>query len=464
VLTNNGSGVFGSNATLSVGNQPVCVVAINIQGGGLPDLICANAGSDTLTVLTNNGRGVFGFNATISVGNHPESVVAADVNGDGELDLVCANYYASTLTVLTNNGRGVFGFSTTISVATGGPAGGPFQIVAADVNGDGTPDFITANLYGNTLTELLTYREGFSLNPAMAFTDPFDVFIGNGSGLTALNASQLTSGTVPLAQLPAAVVTNTETGVTLTGTFTGNVAQLAANQAFTGENVFTGPTYFGGYFELEMGTAGDVVFEGQNVPTMDVSGGSVSGHMRLRNAMEIWPNDAGTAGGYLDVRPTTFGGNNPTIWMSGTNGNITCTSLSQTSDRNVKENFTTIDPQEVLSRVAALPITEWSFKMDAAARHIGPTAQDFHAAFEVGADDKHIATVDEEGVALAAIQGLNQKVEAKDAQIRALAGQLEELKATVKALAGSQAKSNGRTKVWDPRRKRSGETRSPKDS
>lgn len=46
-------------------------------------------------------------------------------------------------------------------------------------------------------------------------------------------------------------------------------------------------------------------------------------------------------------------------------------------------------------------------------------AQDFYAAFNVGADDKHIAVVDEGGVALAAIQGLNQKVEEKDARIQA---------------------------------------------
>ncbi|HEY1661651.1 MAG TPA: hypothetical protein VGI03_04470 [Verrucomicrobiae bacterium] len=44
----------------------------------------------------------------------------------------------------------------------------------------------------------------------------------NGQTLTNLNASQLTSGTVPLAQLPTAVVTNNESGVTLSGTFNGN--------------------------------------------------------------------------------------------------------------------------------------------------------------------------------------------------------------------------------------------------
>jgi hypothetical protein len=65
----------------------------------------------------------------------------------------------------------------------------------------------------------------------------------------------------------------------------------------------------------------------------------------------------------------------------------------------------------VLAKVAALPITQWSFKEFPGARHLGPMAQDCHAAFGVGLDDKHIATVDADGVALAAIQGLNEKVE-----------------------------------------------------
>ena len=51
-----------------------------------------------------------------------------------------------------------------------------------------------------------------------------------------------------------------------------------------------------------------------------------------------------------------------------------------------------------------------SFRSDPDIRHIGPVAQDFHAAFGVGADDKHIAAIDRDGVALAAIQALNTEV------------------------------------------------------
>jgi hypothetical protein len=74
-----------------------------------------------------------------------------------------------------------------------------------------------------------------------------------------------------------------------------------------------------------------------------------------------------------------------------------------------------------------MPITQWSFKESPGARHLGPMAQDFYAAFGLGWDDKHIATVDADGVALAAIQALNQKLREKDAEIRALNHRLEQL-------------------------------------
>ncbi|PWU17253.1 MAG: hypothetical protein C5B50_11715, partial [Verrucomicrobia bacterium] len=96
------------------------------------------------------------------------------------------------------------------------------------------------------------------------------------------------------------------------------------------------------------------------------------------------------------------------------NGSICCT-----SDRNAKERFSPIDAQDILKRVASLPISNWYYKQDPATRHIGPVAQDFYAAFNVGPDDKHIATVDEEGVALAAIQGLNQKMDTESAEFQA---------------------------------------------
>jgi hypothetical protein len=81
-----------------------------------------------------------------------------------------------------------------------------------------------------------------------------------------------------------------------------------------------------------------------------------------------------------------------------------------------------------LEKVVALPIQSWGYKSDPDKRHIGPVAQDFHAAFGLnGADDTTIATVDADGVALAAIQGLNQKLEAQRAENAALKERLEKI-------------------------------------
>ena len=103
-------------------------------------------------------------------------------------------------------------------------------------------------------------------------------------------------------------------------------------------------------------------------------------------------------------------------------------SWSSLSDRNAKTNFTPINPRELLERLAQLPIQTWNYKTQSeSVRHIGPTAQDFAAAFRVGEDDRHIAMVDEGGVALAAIQGLNQKVEQKETEITELKQRLEKL-------------------------------------
>jgi len=119
------------------------------------------------------------------------------------------------------------------------------------------------------------------------------------------------------------------------------------------------------------------------------------------------------------------------------NGNITTArTVNGSSDRNVKENFKGISAEQILAKVAALPISEWNYKQDTSATHIGPMAQDFYAAFNVGPDDKHIAVVDESGVALAAIKGLNDKVEEKDARIKELEARLARLEHVITTLTG----------------------------
>ena len=103
------------------------------------------------------------------------------------------------------------------------------------------------------------------------------------------------------------------------------------------------------------------------------------------------------------------------------------------SDRNAKKNFHPVDGQAVLEKLARMPVQRWNYKCedDQSTPHLGPMAQDFKAAFFPGRDDKVITTLEFDGVELAAIQGLNQKLEAeakaKDARIAALEQRLSAL-------------------------------------
>jgi hypothetical protein len=126
-------------------------------------------------------------------------------------------------------------------------------------------------------------------------------------------------------------------------------------------------------------------------------------------------------------------------------GNAYCdgSTWAPLSDRHLKAGFQPVDTQAVLAKVAALPITSWHYTNDVATPHVGPMAQDFYAAFNVGADDKHITTTDESGVALAAIQGLNEKMEsdaqAKDARIATLEHELSEMKKLLAKLVAGKS-------------------------
>ena len=128
-------------------------------------------------------------------------------------------------------------------------------------------------------------------------------------------------------------------------------------------------------------------------------------------------------------------GGGTVVFKVDNDGDVTGKTFTPSSDRNMKENFTAVDPQTVLARVAGLPISRWNFKADEIL-HIGPMAQDFHAAFGVGPDEKHIATVDADGVALAAIQGLNQKINERDARIQELEARLVKLERLMNGKTG----------------------------
>jgi trimeric autotransporter adhesin len=108
------------------------------------------------------------------------------------------------------------------------------------------------------------------------------------------------------------------------------------------------------------------------------------------------------------------------------------------SSRLLKHEFQRVDTRAVLGKVIALPITTWQYKSSAEGVHLGPVAEDFQAAFGLG-DGESIATVDADGVALAAIQGLNQKLEAENAKLQAQQDALQRELVALRALLMNKA-------------------------
>ena len=104
--------------------------------------------------------------------------------------------------------------------------------------------------------------------------------------------------------------------------------------------------------------------------------------------------------------------------------------ISQLSMRASKENFESADGSELLARLERMPISRWNYIGEPAGeRHLGPVAEDFHAAFGLGASDRYIAPADEAGVALASVKALQEKLKQRDQEIDALERRLRALEA-----------------------------------
>ncbi|MFB2895113.1 tail fiber domain-containing protein [Aerosakkonemataceae cyanobacterium BLCC-F50] len=114
-------------------------------------------------------------------------------------------------------------------------------------------------------------------------------------------------------------------------------------------------------------------------------------------------------------------------------------------DQNLKENFRAVNKHDILKRLLTITIQSWNYKaQNPSIRHIGPMAQDFAAAFEVGEDDKHIHMVDAYGVAILSIQALYEMIREQEREISLLRADINELKQGIikdKLLTSANVKS-----------------------
>ncbi len=139
------------------------------------------------------------------------------------------------------------------------------------------------------------------------------------------------------------------------------------------------------------------------------------GAIRLNGATNTYP---------LAVGYSALSGNGAYLSAAGV--------WTNASSRTFKDAFASIDPVNVLDKLVAMPVMTWFYKGNHDdGQHIGPVAEDFAKVFGFGENEKYIGTVDESGVALAAIQGLNKKLEIENAglhsKLDALTARLDKL-------------------------------------
>jgi hypothetical protein len=229
-------------------------------------------------------------------------------------------------------------------------------------------------------------------------------------------------------------VRNTESAqpaISATTEGTGPAVMATVTSSTNSPAVFgqsTGTVYYG------VGVEGDGDYIGVEGTTSARQGIGVYGYAYFKIGVEGY-SDIGT--GVQGYTPTGIGvegysgtgyavyGHSVSGYAGYFAGKVSATSYVMSSDRNAKTHIKPIDSTQILRRVDTLPITSWDFKTDLKKRHIGPMAQDFHAAFGLdGNDDKHINLTDMVGVSLAAIQELSRQMKLKDAEIARLNEQL----------------------------------------
>ncbi len=468
IFANASRGTISGGANNSIQND---AREATIGGGGL-NIIAANAQNATIGGGAANRIDTNAFSASIAGGFG--NLVASDGNnssiGGGQSNTIHAAALSSTIG--GGLGNGVLDDFGTIPGGYDNRAGFSSFAAGYRAKADHAGSFVWADFTGADFPTtgagqfLIRASGGVGINktnPTTALdvngTVTATAFNGPGSGLTALNAGNLSSGTLADARLSGNVALRNQNN-----TFSANQSVPLGSAAAPGLS-FTGDTDTGlfspaantvalatGGAERLRVTSGGNVGMGIASPADPLHINTASGGTSLRlTSGGSWPlvlNQSASS-----VFTITNGGQGQFFLIAGGNvgigtnnpaqrlhvvGNILATgTVTGSSDRNVKENFAPVDPAAVLEKVVGLPIQSWSY-VGEPTPHIGPVAQDFYEAFRVGQDDRHISMVDADGVALAAIQGLNQKVESgkqkAEMRLASLEAENTELKQRLAAL------------------------------
>jgi hypothetical protein len=131
---------FGPRRDFPVGVGPRSLAAGDVNQDGAPDLLVANATSQTVSVLLGTGQGELAPAVSLTLGGTPAAIALADVSGEGRLDLVVANAFENSVSILLGNGDGTFGPSTQIPTSIR-----PTALAVGDLNNDRRLDLVVVS-------------------------------------------------------------------------------------------------------------------------------------------------------------------------------------------------------------------------------------------------------------------------------------------------------------------------------
>jgi len=338
------------------------------------------------------------------------------------------------LTTQVANGQSAFvgaGYNNAVAGNYSGIVAGQSNQVAPDnstvVGGQG--NVIKASSGGSTVSANSAIVGGVSntISTAVSTTGGQSAFIGGGNG----NAVSANFASVVGGQLNSAGAADATVGGGYENSASGKYATASGGYANTvsGQNAAVP----GGAFNIASGSNSLAAGYGAKAATSgsfvwaDSSAGGKTITSTVANQFL-----ARAAGGVIFYSSATLASG---VQLAAGSG-----AWSTLSDRAAKTAIARVDDAAVLAKIAALPISEWSYTAQGTGiRHLGPMAQDFRAAFGLGEDDRHISTVDEEGIALAAIKALQRENAVLQTGNAALQAQSATLRATSAVLQAQSA-------------------------